>query len=224
MKSKETVSVTLTILLALTITGCRLGTPFPTVTIIPVPTATSIATTTTTPTVTTTPTATTTATSIPSPTATPPINIEECLQCAIEPEIEGLRLRSTFSEATLNELLAPQLANAVGVRNVYIDIVPGGAVIRTGVNVLGRWLSVDADTLLDVQEGTLLIYILEASVGPIGAPGVAIDIINDQVTPSINTVIYNTIQQYNPIGIVYLTNIECTNTDLTVEYVVRPPG
>ena len=217
-----------TVGLLLTITGC-VWTPNPTPTPAApptasvTPTATAMATAIPTATPTVPPTITPTPTERPPPTATPPISIEPCPDCTDEPEIEGVRLRSTFSEAVLNELLAPYLANAIGVRNVYLDVVPGGLVIRSGVYVLGQWISVSAHNLLDVQDGTLLIYLLNASVGPFDAPGAAVDVINSTVIPSVNTMIYDTIQDHNPYGVVYLTGVESTNTDLTVEYIVRPP-
>ena len=204
--------------------GCDLLRSAPTVTPRPTETATLTSFPTATFTATPTPTLTFTPSDTPPPTATPRFSIELCPECTAEPEIEGFRFRSTFGEPVLNEMLAAEIANAAGVSWVYLDVVPGGLVISTGIYVFGQWIDVDAHTLLDVQDGTLLIYVMDASVGPFNAPGAAIGVINNSIIPSINTMIYNAIQEYNPYDVIYLVDVHSTNTDLTVEYVARPPN
>lgn len=213
----------LIVIIGLTVAGCGALKPSPAAT--PMPTAPPTPTATDTPADTATPTQppppTQTHTPAP-PTATPLIRVSLCPECTAEPDIEGLRFRTTISESLLNELLAPELANAAGVSYVYIDLVPGGATIESRVQVAGQWVTVSATTLFTVRNGTLLLYITRARVGSLPAPGPAVDLINRQIIPSINTVIYNTLRESSPYGDIYLLKMDVTHTELAVEYVVRP--
>lgn len=135
----------------------------------------------------------------------------------------GIQPSVTLTESQINELLMSQLANVSGARNVYVDLVPGGATISAIIPVGRRALTVSATTTLTVQDGALLLYLTRATIGNVPVPTSALDVINQQIIPAVNDTLNDVLAEYGSLDQIYLTAIEATNNDLTIDFVFTSP-
>ncbi len=138
-------------------------------------------------------------------------------------DLGGLRPRVRLSEAEVNALIRPYAAELGDVRNVSLDLVPGGGVLTADLVVLGLTVGVHASAELVVVDGLIQTHVTEASIGGLSPPEAALQAVNEDLVPMVNSALNDALAQYAPPSHIYLTAITVTDADLTVTFVLRDP-
>lgn len=132
----------------------------------------------------------------------------------------GIRPCVSFSESELNVLLEPYAAEIDDVRNVVIDLTPGGGALTADLMLLGMAIPVHSTAQIYIEAGVLQIDVAGASIGGISLPQAAIDAANDQLVDIINRAIHDGLSEYGSAEQLTLTSAELTDTMLIIEFLL----
>lgn len=116
----------------------------------------------------------------------------------------------TVDEARFNTWFAPQIA---GESQVYIDFIPNGFYVNTTLYVGRRSVQVGATAPVMVQEGKMRVFVTAVWVGNRRAPDSTARLLNQTVIPRLNAAF----AQYD---LVYITEIEVTDTNLHIDFML----
>lgn len=131
------------------------------------------------------------------------------------------RLSSTLAitERDINDALPLVATN---LRNVYVDLVPGGAVIRADVPVRRRSLSVAATGTITVQNGTVLLYVTRIQAGGVPVPASVVRLINAEIVPAVNSTLAQSLEDALSETGVIIQSVTIDNETMIVEFSGTP--
>ncbi len=133
----------------------------------------------------------------------------------------GITPRVTFSEAEVNALITPFLAEVPNASNVHLDLLPGGATLTADLHMLGLILRVNATAQLAVQNGQVAVSVTSASIGGISPPGPALEAVNETLIPMVNAALNTGLGEYGPREQIDVLAVEAAQDALIVDFTLR---